>query len=154
MPADIASKTNELVTMKEMVELSGLSEHTLRYYEKIGLIKPIERDNSSKHRLYHEEDTYRVITLACLRATGMSIDQMHRYFELNQVGVKAAKGQIELFNQHKQTLINRMQRMEKQLGYLDGKIAYWEAISDGDDKKAKDIGYKNFEKALELNQDN
>ena len=63
-------------TLQEVVERSGLSEHTLRYYERIGLLDEVQRDDSSGHRRYTEEDLRIIEALACLRATGMSIDDM------------------------------------------------------------------------------
>ena len=139
--------------MKEMVKISGLSEHALRYYEKIGLIEPIERDRSSRHRLYGEDSVYRVITLACLRATGMSISQMRSYLAMKELGALAAEEQIELFTRHRRTLIHRMKRMQQQIDYLDGKISYWEALARGDQAQANAIGINNFELALELSQE-
>ncbi len=141
------------MSMREMVQLSGLSEHALRFYEKVGLIGPINRDPSSGHRHYDERDALQIVTLACLRATGMSIEQMRRYFELNEVGLPAAAEQIELFDQHKSTLRQQITRLEHQLDYLDGKIAYWQALKRGDQAQAKVIGTRNLEKALEINNE-
>lgn len=141
------------MSMREMVQLSGLSEHALRFYEKVGLVGPIARDASSGHRRYDEHDAIQVVTLACLRATGMSIEQMRRYVELNEVGLPAATEQIEMFELHKSTLRQQIALLEHQLDYLDGKIAYWQALERGDQAQAKVIGTRNLEKALEINNE-
>ena len=73
-------------TVQQAAALTGLSEHTLRYYERIGLIKPVQRQETSGHRRYGPADLAKLETLACLRATGMPIDQMRRYFELRSEG--------------------------------------------------------------------
>ncbi|MBQ3358806.1 MAG: MerR family transcriptional regulator [Microbacterium sp.] len=139
--------------MKEMVLRSGLSEHTLRYYERIGLLGRIARDRSSRHRYYSESDAVKVVTLACLRATGMSIEQMRRYVSQNDAGVSAAADQIALFDQHREFLQRQITRAQHQLEYLDGKVAYWNALSRGDGESASKIGWKNFEMALEINNE-
>jgi DNA-binding transcriptional MerR regulator len=72
--------------VQQAAALTGLSEHTLRCYERIGLIKPVPRQESSGHRRYGPDDLIKLETLACLRATGMTIDQMRGYFELGSVG--------------------------------------------------------------------
>src|SRR3954470_20634531 len=72
----------ENYTVQQAAALAGLSEHTLRYYEKIGLIKPVQRQQSSHHRRYSPADLTKLETLACLRAAGMPIDQMRLYFDL------------------------------------------------------------------------
>ena len=77
-------------TLQEVVNRSGLSEHTLRYYEQISLLDKVDRDSSSGHRRYTEEDLHIIEALACLRATGMSIEDMRRQtadFMLEMAGV-------------------------------------------------------------------
>lgn len=80
MSRDIDTKTKTPLhfTLQEVVLRSGLSEHTLRYYERIGLIDAVNRDSSSNHRRYTAEDVQKIETLACLRATGMSIEDMRK----------------------------------------------------------------------------
>ena len=74
------------LTVQETAERTGLSEHTLRYYERAGLLTAVRRDGSSGHRRYSADDVARISTLACLRATGMPLDQMRRYFTLAAEG--------------------------------------------------------------------
>jgi len=62
-----------LYTMREVAKLSGLPESTLRYYETLGIIHPIRRDSSSKHRAYSEDEVHFALAIACLNATGMSL---------------------------------------------------------------------------------
>ena len=83
-------------TISETAKLSGLPESTLRYYETIGLIHPIARDSSSKHRVYSEDDVNRIIAVACLSAIGMSIENMRAYLKNQSLGEKAAGEQVEL----------------------------------------------------------
>jgi MerR family transcriptional regulator, aldehyde-responsive regulator len=151
MATTAVRETGSTISMKEMVERSGLSEHTLRYYERIGLLDAIARDRSSRHRHYSERDVMKVVTLACLRATGMSIEQMRRYFDLNEVGADAAPEQIELFERHRDALRAHRARIEVQLRYLDGKVAFWRALGAGEEGAAREIGLRNVEMALEIN---
>src|ERR1700743_633416 len=67
------------MTIGDVSRRSGLSEPTLRYYEEIGLIGPIERDASSGHRRYGADDLDTVSALACLRAMGVGIEDMRTY---------------------------------------------------------------------------
>lgn len=83
-------------SIKETAELSGLPESTLRYYETMGLIDPIERDGSSKHRTYGEDDVNLIVGIACLSATGMSIADMRKYLDNFRSGKDAAKEQKSL----------------------------------------------------------
>jgi MerR family transcriptional regulator, copper efflux regulator len=65
-----------VLTIQDVSRRSGLSEPTLRYYEEIGLIGPIDRDASSGHRRYRDEDVDTLQALACLRAMGVGIEEM------------------------------------------------------------------------------
>jgi DNA-binding transcriptional MerR regulator len=58
------------LTMRDVSRRSGLSEPTLRYYEEIGLIGPIARDENSGHRRYRTEDLDVLQALACMRDFG------------------------------------------------------------------------------------
>jgi MerR family transcriptional regulator, copper efflux regulator len=59
------------LTIRDVSRRSGLSEPTLRYYEEIGLIGPIARDEKSRHRRYRTEDLDVLQALACMRALGV-----------------------------------------------------------------------------------
>ena|ERR1700728_1370331 len=87
-------------TIQDVSQRSGLSEPTLRYYEEVGLIGPIERDPSSRHRRYREEDLDSLQALACLRAMGVGIEDMRKY-QANRVrGHEAAGEQRDLLMRH------------------------------------------------------
>src|SRR5260221_13395531 len=79
MPHDITATPEATLTIKQMAAQSGMSEYTLRYYEKIGLIQPIPRDGSSGHRRYSAATAQMVEALACLRASGLSLDEMNHF---------------------------------------------------------------------------
>ena len=126
-------------TIGEATGLSGLSEHTLRYYERAGLLEPIRRQDSSRHRRYSRGDVARLRTLACLRAAGMPLAQMRRYFELLALGTAAAPLQLELLVAQREVLQARRRELEDHLRYLDGKVAYWQAVHSGDQARASEI---------------
>ena len=123
-------------TVQQAAALTGLSEHTLRYYERIGLITPVARQESSGHRRYGPADLARLETLACLRATGMPIEQMRRYFALRARGPAAAAEQQALIAAHLAELQRRMAALQAHIAYVEHKIAYWRAVEAQDDAAA------------------
>lgn len=126
-------------TVRQASELTGLSEHTLRYYERARLLQPVRRQDSSRHRRYSAEDIARLQTLACLRAAGMPLDQMRRYFELIGQGEKAAPLQHSMLVAQRRVLEDRMRELEGHIAYLDRKIEYWRAVQAGDRRRAAEI---------------
>jgi DNA-binding transcriptional MerR regulator len=127
----------EGLTVQQTVERTGLSEHTLRYYERAGLLQQVRRQDSSRHRRYSSADLARIQTLACLRATGMPLDQMRRYFELAAQGPAAAPQLQALLEEQRDELEHRIELMHRHLEYVTHKIAYWRAIEAHDDGAAE-----------------
>ncbi len=140
MRNDTGTKTLVQFALQEVVQRSGLSEHTLRYYERIGLLDSVKRDGSSGHRRYTAEDVRNIETLACLRTTGMSIEDMRTYFALLKDGKAAADQQLALFEAQKKALEQEMAQKREHLRYLEHKVAFWKAVQSGDDEKARAIG--------------
>jgi DNA-binding transcriptional MerR regulator len=145
--------TNRGYTIMEAAKLSGLPESTLRYYETIGIIKPIKRDSSSKHRVYSEDDLNLIIGIACLSATGMSIDDMHTYLSNADRGENAAPDQIALLEAQSLRLANEERYLKLRQKYLQTKVEYWKAISDNNERLASERADKARGIAKELKKE-
>lgn len=149
-------KGTQKYAIKEAAKLSGLPESTLRYYETIGLIDSIGRDPSSKHRVYREDDINKVISIACLNATGMSIEDMRTYLINRTSGARSAKDQIKLLDAQRIHLAEEERFLKLRRQYVETKIAYWQSVATGNKKgiesaklKAKTIA-KNLKLPKEL----
>lgn len=137
-------------TIRETAKLTGLPESTLRYYETIGLIQPITRDTSSKHRVYSEDDVNRIIAVACLSAIGMSIENMRAYLKNQTLGEQAADEQVELLETQKKRLAEEAQNLELRRRYVDAKIAFWKAVKSGSKEEIEEAGKRTYAIAQEL----
>ena len=124
-------------TIREAAALTGLPASTLRYYESIGVIAPISRGESSKHRMFSEDDLNRLMGVACLAATGMSVADMRRYVTNGRLGPSAAAEQIDLLTQQQRRLTREAEMVELRQRYVTLKIAYWHAVDAGDDEHAE-----------------
>ncbi|MDF3311357.1 MerR family transcriptional regulator [Rhodococcus sp. T2V] len=124
-------------TIKDAAALTGLPASTLRYYESVGVIPPISRGESSKHRVFGEDDLGQLLGIACLAATGMSVSEMKEYVANGQHGAAAAPSQIELLTQRRQQLGLEAQHIALRQRYVDLKIDYWHAIEAGDEPRAE-----------------
>ena len=133
MKEDVLTRNNsEAFTIQEMSKLSGLSEPTLRYYEKIDLFKPVPRDPQSGHRRYPAETARVIHALACLHSSGFSIEGMRTYLHLLEEGTKGAAQQKELFAAHAKEMALYIERLQIRRHYLESKVAYWDAVERGD----------------------
>lgn len=129
----------QIYTIMEAAKLSGLPESTLRYYETIGLIDPIRRGATSKQREYNDDDINLVIAVACLSATGMSIESMRAYLGNRLLGERAAAEQIGLLDTQRTRLLEEAHFMHLRQRYVDVKIDYWKAVEAGDESKVAAI---------------
>jgi DNA-binding transcriptional MerR regulator len=130
---------NHTYTIMEVAKLSGLPESTLRYYETIGLIDRIKRGETSKQREYTDDDINMVIAVACLSATGMSIESMREYLGNRSRGAAAAKEQVDLLDTQRTRLLEEAHFMQLRQRYVAVKIEYWKAVEAGDNKKVAEI---------------
>lgn len=126
-------------TIRETAALTGLPASTLRYYEQVGVIPPISRGASSGHRVYAEGDLDQLMSVSCLSATGMGLDDMRHYMANARRGAGAAAEQRQLLEQQQRHLTVEAERLVLRQRYVDLKIAYWQAVEDGDDARSEDI---------------
>jgi DNA-binding transcriptional MerR regulator len=113
--------TMETLTVREASEFTGLSAHTLRYYERIGLIEPVRR-NSGGHRRYAQTDLEHLRFLHCLRDTGMPIQRMQEYASLASQGRVTLDARLELLEAHRGDVQARIRELEDKLAIIDAKI--------------------------------
>jgi MerR family copper efflux transcriptional regulator len=123
---------SETLTMQDVSRQSGLSGPTLRYYEEVGLIGPIQRDPSSRHRRYREQDLDTLQALACLRAMGVGIEDMRTYQANRMRGHEAADEQRDLLLRHATRIEAEIETLTTHLDYLRAKAALWDARDRGD----------------------
>lgn len=113
---------HEGYAISDVAEQTGLSVHTLRYYERAGLMpRPIGR-SSSTHRRYSEGDVSWVVFLTRLRSTGMPIATLREYPELTQRGDDTAEARLELLLRHRISFLARLEEMQQSLKVIDRKI--------------------------------
>lgn len=115
------------MTVQETSEKTGLSAHTIRYYERIGLIPSIERA-SNGHRRYSDEDIGWIEFLKCLRSTGMPISEMQRYVELQQEGDPTLHDRLALLEAHRRRIKAKIQELDRFLERIEGKIAWYQGL--------------------------
>jgi DNA-binding transcriptional MerR regulator len=109
----------------EVSERYGMSSDTLRYYERIGLIQPVNR-NVSGIRDYVDVDIRRVEFIKCMRSAGLPIEVLIEYVGLVQQGDRTIEARKEILIKQRELLAVRMKEMQKTLNILDHKIEVYE----------------------------
>jgi MerR family copper efflux transcriptional regulator len=120
------------LTIQDVSRRSGLSEPTLRYYEQVGLVGPIHRDEKSGHRRYRDDELHTLEALACLRAVGVGIEDMRTYQANLARRHETAAEQRDLLLRHVERIENEIATQQARLAYLREKAALWDARDRGD----------------------
>lgn len=108
--------------------------HTLRYYERAGLLAPIER-NGSGHRRFTAEEVEWIVVCTRLRATGMPIRRIRSYAELVREGDGNEAERLALLEAHREDVRERLAKVNRHLELIDHKIAlYRERVGRGDER--------------------
>jgi len=116
-------------TIQQVAEATGLSVYTLRYYERVGLIHHIDRIENT-HRRYSSDDIGWIEFLNKLRATGMSIQQMLAYAELQRLGEASVPERLEMLKMHREEVEQHMRELHEYLDVICYKIGVYQEIVD------------------------
>lgn len=117
--------------IKEVSEKYNISQDTLRYYERVGMIPPVTR-TSRGIRDYQKEDLDWVELAFCMRRAGLSVGIVIEYVKLFQEGDTTIPARLQLLTDQKEALLEQRKQIDATLGQLDYKIARYEiAVETG-----------------------
>src|SRR5690242_14850756 len=111
-------------TISEVVAFTGLSAHTLRWYERIGLMPHIDRSHTGQRR-YSNRDLDWLGLVGKLRLTGMPVADMVRYAEMVRAGDHTYRQRFELLEATRRDVRERIAELQDTLAVLDRKIAFY-----------------------------
>ncbi|MGW2812270.1 MerR family transcriptional regulator [Streptomyces sp. NPDC001415] len=111
-------------TISEVVACTGLTAHTLRWYERIGLMPHVDRSHTGQRR-FSNKDLDWLSFVGKLRLTGMPVADMVRYAELVREGAHTFEARQELLEQTRRDVITRMAELQDTLAVLDYKIDFY-----------------------------
>ena len=126
----MAMITAEL-TVAEAAREAGVSAHTLRYYERAGLLAQVGR-NGSGHRRFTAEDVEWVVMITRLRATGMPIRAIREYAELVRAGEGNEHERLALLEAHRKRVLEQLADIRRNLELVDYKIGLYRECLAGD----------------------
>jgi DNA-binding transcriptional MerR regulator len=115
------------MTIQRASAETGLSADTLRYYERIGVLPGIARSESG-HRRFSENDIGWIKLVQCLRATGMPIEDLHRYAMLMQQGDSTAAERLRLLEDHRRRIRSDLRELKTALELVEHKIAGYDQV--------------------------
>ncbi|KQQ47605.1 MerR family transcriptional regulator [Duganella sp. Leaf126] len=118
------------LSIDEVARRTGLTAHTLRYYERIGLIAPVSRAGGGQRR-YAQADLAWIDFLLRLRTTGMPVRQMQAFASLRAAGDATVADRRQLLETHLQDVLAQIAAMQQSVQALEQKIGYYRALERG-----------------------
>ena len=117
-------------TIGQAAQKLGLSIHTLRYYEKQGLLPQIQRDKFG-NRMYTLDDIKWIYMIRCLRDTGMNIQTIKKYVNLFKQGMQTVPKRKDILLNYREDIVYQIKLFQKVQILLDKKIEYYNKIIEG-----------------------
>ena len=127
-----------MYSIQDVSKKTGLSAHTLRYYEKEGLLSHVGR-TSGGFRQYSDEDLESLGLICCLKNTGMSLQEIARFVQLTQAGEHTLRERVNMLTEHRENVIARMTEMQKYLEKVTWKVNYFSRkLEEYESREAKE----------------
>ena len=108
-------------SIHEVSKKTGLTDHTLRYYEKVGILVDISRTQGGV-RQYSDADLESLNLICCLKNTGMPLQEISRFLELTRKGDRTMKERVELLRAHREIVRDQMKETKKYLDKVTQKL--------------------------------
>lgn len=119
------------MTIKEVSEKYNISQDTLRYYERVGMIPPVTRTGGGI-RDYQEADLSWVELAICMRSAGLPVEAMIEYVRLYQEGDQTIPARLQLLVDQREALLEQKRQIDTTLERLNYKISRYEkAVETG-----------------------
>jgi len=119
-----STRSEPILTPAEMVDRTGVSLDTLRYYESEGLLTGVARA-ANGHRRYSADDVFWVEVLRCLRETGMTIEQLRHYCNLGEQGVITEPERKQILLDHRQQIERQVADLQRAIELVDHKLSHY-----------------------------
>ncbi|MCK9860221.1 MerR family transcriptional regulator [Paenibacillus sp. ATY16] len=115
-------KEEQRFTIKQTAEQTGMTEDTIRYYEKIALLPRAERKDNG-HRIYRQEDIDTIRLIACLKKTGMPLEEIRPFLEVSVDTDPAEYPElVELLRSHRENIVSQITSLQQVVDFIDMKL--------------------------------
>ncbi|PWG00292.1 MerR family transcriptional regulator [Levilactobacillus bambusae] len=113
-------------TIGQVAERFGLSEYTIRFYDKQGLL-PFVKRNAAGRREFTDDDLKTINIIVCLKECGVKISEIHHFVDMLMAGDDTLEDRLAFFKQQQENALEQLERQKKNLSKLDFKVRYYTA---------------------------
>jgi DNA-binding transcriptional MerR regulator len=119
-----------MYTINEVASICDVTAHTLRFYDKEGLLPFVGR-NGAGNRVFSEQDVGVVKFICCLKNTGMPIKEIKRYIEMAMAGEDTVETRRDMILEQRKEVLRQIDELKKSLNILDLKVASYDSYKFG-----------------------
>jgi DNA-binding transcriptional MerR regulator len=124
----------ENYSIKEITKLTGVNASTLRYYEELGLLENVPRDDNGL-RTYTQDHLHRLESILCFKDGAMPLEKMREFYAYEADLEHHADDMLQLVTEQTEALSEKIRKMQAQKRHMEVKVKYFRAV-----KKAVDEG--------------
>ncbi|KAF6574997.1 MerR family transcriptional regulator [Paenibacillus polymyxa] len=115
-------KEEHIFTIKQTAKQTGISEDTIRYYEKIALLPRADRKDNG-HRIYRKEDINTIRLISCLKKTGMPLEEMRPFLAVSADADPAEYPElVEHLRSHRENMVSQIASLQQVVDFIDMKL--------------------------------
>ncbi len=118
-----------MYTINEVAQKCDLTAHTLRFYDKEGLLPFVSRTPSGI-RSFSERDLELIKLICCLKNTGMPIKEIKRYIDMVMEGAVTVETRRQMMVDHRKEVLRQIDELKKNVNLIDLKIAFYDTHHD------------------------
>lgn len=135
--------------ISEVAEKMNITISTLRYYDNIGLLKTLKKNNSG-NRVFTEENIEAIRVIQYLKKSGMQLTEIREFMEWCQKGDSTIEKRLNLFKKQKENVLSEISRLQETLNLIKFKEWYYtKALNDGTEKYVKNMPLEEMPKEVQ-----
>lgn len=127
------------LSIHQVSEITKLTDNTIRYYERVGLLGQVKREDRTGYRRYSADDVNNLEIMACMRSVGIPIEIIKKYFSQLELGPLGVLNQVQFFEKYVSEVELAITNKNIHLQYLTKNLSYWDAVSRNDEQMAQEI---------------
>lgn len=139
-------KEEQIFSIKETAEQTGISEDTIRYYEKIALLPRADRKDNG-HRVYRQENINTILLIACLKKTGMPLEEIRPFLVVSADADPAEYPElVEHLRSHRENIVSQIASLQQVVDFIDIKLEEGRYQRDCSDESQAGVSEKTMGK--------
>ena len=135
--------------IREIGQIFDVPSSTLRYYEELGILPEVKRDEH-KQRVYTDEHIDRLQAITCFKRTGLPMSKIHDFFEYAENLRDNIDKVVDMMENHEKYIVDQMEKMQQDLDHIRQKVRFYNGIKKAIEKDEPWPCFDDFQRSFRL----